>query len=70
MQLQALAQSLNRDRERRLLLERQLADLEATDSISVAAASPAPVSGRAAAGATTAEQLDEDASTDAASLHG
>ena len=48
MQLQSLTEGMNRDRERRLLLERQLADIEATDSIPVAAPAPATVSDPAA----------------------
>jgi protein tyrosine kinase modulator len=58
MQLQSISETMNRDRERRLLLERQLADIEASESVSL----PAPVttgSNEPAVGATTAEQLEQ-----------
>jgi polysaccharide chain length determinant protein (PEP-CTERM system associated) len=58
MQLQSLTEGMNRDRERRLLLERQLADIEAADSVAIAP-SPAPaVSDPAAVSGSSAEQLD------------
>ena len=56
LQLQALTESINRDRDRRLVLERQIADVQATP-----AASPAvPISGRyrSTRGGTTAQQLE------------
>jgi polysaccharide chain length determinant protein (PEP-CTERM system associated) len=55
MQLQSLSEGMNRDRERRLLLERQLADIEANDVIVQvpAASGAAPV-----LAASTAEQLE------------
>ena len=40
MQLQSIAESINRDRDRRNLLERQIADLEAAEAPAAAAASP------------------------------
>jgi polysaccharide chain length determinant protein (PEP-CTERM system associated) len=58
MQLQSISETMNRDRERRLLLERQLADIEASEFVSV----PAPVttsSNEPAVGTTTAEQLEQ-----------
>jgi polysaccharide chain length determinant protein (PEP-CTERM system associated) len=58
MQLQSLTEGMNRDRERRLLIERQLADIEAGDAATVAMAPPAPQGGEPAAGATTADQLE------------
>jgi polysaccharide chain length determinant protein (PEP-CTERM system associated) len=55
MQLQSLTEGMNRDRERRLLLERQLADIEASDSVPL----PAPsANDAAAANASSADQLD------------
>jgi len=51
-QTQALVQSINRDQERRIILERQVADLESA----VDAAAPAPAV-LAAGGGTTAQQL-------------
>jgi protein tyrosine kinase modulator len=59
-QLQNLADAEDRDRERRLLLERQVADLEIPDPVD-AAASAAPgasVRGEVPAGATLAQQLE------------
>ena len=59
MQLQGLTEAMNRDRERRLLIERQLADLQATDAVAVAPPPPPPVQGgEPPAGATTADQLE------------
>ena len=52
MQLQTLAESINRERERRLLLERQLADLEQEPMLTVSAAD-----GAATAPTTTQQQL-------------
>jgi polysaccharide chain length determinant protein (PEP-CTERM system associated) len=60
MQLQALTEATNRDRERRLLLERQLADIEASDAAAVSAPAVPPATGQGgepAAGATIADQL-------------
>jgi polysaccharide chain length determinant protein (PEP-CTERM system associated) len=55
-QLQSLAQGMSHDRERRLLIERQLADLEANEM----AAAPIPPAAPAgdAPSATTADQLE------------
>jgi polysaccharide chain length determinant protein (PEP-CTERM system associated) len=58
MQLQSLTEAMNRDRERRLLLERQLADFEMTDSIPVPVAAPPPSADPAVAGGSSAEQLE------------
>jgi polysaccharide chain length determinant protein (PEP-CTERM system associated) len=59
LQLQGLTEAVNRDRERRLLLERQLADLQAGDIAPVSApqASPTTTTDPTATG-TTAEQLE------------
>jgi polysaccharide chain length determinant protein (PEP-CTERM system associated) len=57
MQLQSLTEGMNRDRERRLLLERQLADIEAADSVPLPAPTPPPTDA-AAASASSADQLD------------
>ncbi len=58
LQLQALAESINRDRDRRLVLERQIADVQATP----AAAPALPISSAGGtdqpAGGTTAQQLE------------
>ena len=43
MQLQAISESMNRDRDRRMLLERQIADLETTESPVAAVPQPAPM---------------------------
>jgi polysaccharide chain length determinant protein (PEP-CTERM system associated) len=56
MQLQSLTEGMNRDRERRLLLERQLADIDAVDSVPLPA--PPPPTEAAAASASNADQLD------------
>jgi hypothetical protein len=61
MQLQALIDSLNRDRDRKLALERLIADLEAAEVVVVQ--TPAPTSSARDAdglpiGATAAQQLD------------
>jgi len=58
MQLQGLTEAMNRDQERRLLIERQLADMEATDGLTVAAPPPTPPGAEPAAAATTADQLE------------
>jgi polysaccharide chain length determinant protein (PEP-CTERM system associated) len=62
LQVQALIDSANRDRDRRLLLERVLADLEATVPAAPAAAAASPSTAPAevvvAGGATTAERLE------------
>ena len=57
MQLQSLAQGMNHDRERRLLVERQLADLEANEVVS-APVQPAASGGDPPISATTADQLE------------
>ncbi len=57
LQLQSLDESTNRARERRLLLERQLADAQVT-ATAVTTATPAGGSGDAAAPMSTAQQLD------------
>jgi polysaccharide chain length determinant protein (PEP-CTERM system associated) len=58
LQLQSNAEAMNRDRERRLLLERQLADVEASD----VAPPPVPLSGASSetpvTGGSSVEQLD------------
>ena len=51
LQIQSLVESINRDRERRLVVERQLADLSSNESSSSVAA-PIPVEG-----GTTSQQL-------------
>jgi polysaccharide chain length determinant protein (PEP-CTERM system associated) len=57
MQLQALLDSLNRDRDRKVVVERAVADMEAADS--VLANTPPPVTtGPDVPGATAAQQLD------------
>jgi len=62
LQIQALLDSANRDRDRRLLLERMLADLEATVPAAPVAAPASPAAGAqadvVAGGATTAERLE------------
>jgi polysaccharide chain length determinant protein (PEP-CTERM system associated) len=55
MQLQSLAQGMNNDRERRLMVERQIADLEANEVVSVPVP---PAGGEASTSATTADQLE------------
>jgi polysaccharide chain length determinant protein (PEP-CTERM system associated) len=61
LQLQSLSESINRDRDRKTVLERQAGDLEAGETVatsnasSMASASSGP---EAAAGRSTAEQLD------------
>jgi len=60
MQLQALTESVNRDRDRHLVLERQGADLEAPDGAPLIATTPTPtVNGPDGlpAGASAAQQL-------------
>ena len=57
MQLQSLAQGMSHDRERRLLVERQLADIEANEVVS-APVQPAASGAEAANGATAADQLE------------
>ena len=56
MQLQALLDSLNRDRDRKVVVERAIADMEAADSVLVN--TPPVVAGPDPAGATAAQQLD------------
>lgn len=56
MQLQTLAEAANRDQERRLLLERQVADLQLPDPVVVV--SPALGTDTAPSGESTAQQLD------------
>jgi len=56
MQLQSLTEGMNRDRERRILLERQLADIDASDAVPLPA--PAVPSDPSAATASSADQLD------------
>jgi hypothetical protein len=58
MQRQTLTETMNRDRERRLLLERQIADLEAAEAVAVPVAPVNP--GAAAAPPTIAEQLESE----------
>src|SRR5206468_652393 len=57
MQIGALADSAARDRDRRLLLERQLADFEAPDPLTTAAALPADPAG-GGTGGTLAQRYD------------
>jgi protein tyrosine kinase modulator len=57
MQLQALTEAMNHDIERRLLLERQLADIEAADSVS-GPAPPPPAGADPSTTGSSAEQLD------------
>ncbi len=60
MQAQALAESVNRDRDRRLLLERQLSDLEVADSESTAPpVTTLDPNSRANQVTTTAQQLED-----------
>jgi polysaccharide chain length determinant protein (PEP-CTERM system associated) len=54
LQLQSIRESIDRDRDRRLVLERQAADLQATSEPIPAA----PSGGEVPAGASTAQQLD------------
>jgi polysaccharide chain length determinant protein (PEP-CTERM system associated) len=62
MQLQSLSESINRDRDRRSLLERQVGDLEAGDAMVTSSASStassSPNAPDATAGRSTAEQLE------------
>ena len=58
MQIQSVVESLNRDRDQRLVLQRQLADAEAATGPEPAAVPP-PISGEGAeVGGTAARQLD------------
>ena len=57
LQLQTLGEGMSRDRERRLLLERQLADIEAND-LPAPAAPPAPATTEGQPAGSTSEQLD------------
>ena len=66
LQIQALAESTNRDRERRLLIERQLTDL--SSEASAAAAAPAPSAPSPTDGSGTAAQQLAAARTALASL--
>jgi polysaccharide chain length determinant protein (PEP-CTERM system associated) len=60
LQLQALGEATDRARERRMLVERQLADLQSTDPVVAAttAAQPATTSQDGAASLPTAQQLE------------
>jgi polysaccharide chain length determinant protein (PEP-CTERM system associated) len=60
MQVQATIESLNRDRDRKLILERMLADVQSEAQAAAAAVPAAVVSGdpQALAGATYAQQLE------------
>ena len=58
LQLQSLTEALNRDRERRLLLERQLADIEASDAAATPVPPPTTPSDQMTAAGSSAEQLD------------
>ena len=55
MQVQAILESINRDRDRRLVLERQIADLEQQGQAALVIAAPAPAD--ASANATPAQRL-------------
>jgi polysaccharide chain length determinant protein (PEP-CTERM system associated) len=57
MQLQALLDSLNRDRDRKLVVERAIADMEAAEAV-VASAPLVPAGPDLPAGATAAQQLE------------
>ncbi len=60
MQIQAIIESVNRDRDRRLILERMVADAEAEAQAAAATVPAAVASGdpQALAGATAAQQLE------------
>jgi len=60
MQLQALTESLNRDRDQKLNMERQVADVEATDSVTTPSTTNFPVTSADGVpiGATAAQQLE------------
>jgi polysaccharide chain length determinant protein (PEP-CTERM system associated) len=62
MQLQSLREASDRARERRLLVERQLADLQSPDPVVASVPPPAPATGQAGAPPTvqltTAQQLE------------
>jgi polysaccharide chain length determinant protein (PEP-CTERM system associated) len=60
MQVQALIESINRDRDRKLILERMLADTQAEAQAAASAVTTAVASGdpQALAGATYAQQLE------------
>lgn len=58
-QLQSLSDAMNREREHRLLVERQLVDLESPDPVVAATAGPAPtVATGGLPGESTAQQLE------------
>ncbi len=57
LQVQSIIESINRDRDRRAIVERQLADLEADAPVASAVLAPDPGDGSAPVGATTAQQL-------------
>ena len=66
MQLQALTEALNRDRDHRLVVERLIADAETpSDALPVAAPLPPPPTGPdgVAVGATVAQQLEQAQAT-------
>jgi polysaccharide chain length determinant protein (PEP-CTERM system associated) len=58
LQLQTLGEAMSRDRERRLLIERQLADIEANDLPASAPPPPAPATTEGQPAGSTSEQLD------------
>lgn len=58
LQVQSLAEAADRARERRLLLERQLADLQLPDPVGIGTVPTAAARESGAVGETTAEQLE------------
>ena len=58
MQLQALSEAMSRDRERQILLERQVGDLEASVAPPAPLPAPTPSSESSPVGSSSAEQLD------------
>jgi polysaccharide chain length determinant protein (PEP-CTERM system associated) len=63
MQVLAIVESINRDHDRRLLLERQLAEAENATTVAISSPPPPVSSPEPAAGATTAQQLEAAAAT-------
>jgi protein tyrosine kinase modulator len=62
LQIQQLGEGVNRDRDRRLVVERQLADLNVADNAAAAMGAlepaPAPTNGEGLTGTTAAQQLE------------
>jgi len=63
VQIQSIIESLNRDRDRRLIVERQLADLEVEAQVASTVALPADAGDGTAGGGTTTQQLAQARAT-------